>query len=83
MKGISTRFIIKAIDNAITTSEHNCLNPLNMMESLIKSVKEMDTSPDEKKKYLELIQDTMKGIQQDLRKGNIKGLYPFLQRTGR
>lgn len=60
MKGISTRFIIKAIDNAITTSEHNCLNPLNMMESLIKSVKEMDTSPDEKKKYLELIQDTIR-----------------------
>ena len=31
-----------------------------MMESLIESVKEMDTSPDEKKKYLELIQDTIR-----------------------
>jgi len=60
MKGISTRFIVKAIDNAITTSEYNCLNPLNMLESLTKSVKEMDTSVEEKKKYLELIQDTIR-----------------------
>jgi serine protein kinase len=60
MKGISTRFIIKAIDNALSTSDHNCLNPLNIMESLTRSVKEMDVSAEDKKKYLEFIQDTIR-----------------------
>ena len=27
MKGISTRFIIKAIDNALSNSEYDCINP--------------------------------------------------------
>ena len=31
MKGISTRFIIKAIDNALSSSEYNCINPLSIM----------------------------------------------------
>ena len=57
MKGISTRFIIKAIDNALSNSEHNCINPLSIMESIIKSVKDMDISQDDKKKYLGFVQD--------------------------
>ncbi|MDO5039142.1 PrkA family serine protein kinase [Clostridium sp.] len=60
MKGISTRFIIKAIDNALSNSEHNCINPLSIMESIIKSVKEMDIGSDDKKKYLGFIQDTIR-----------------------
>ena len=60
MKGISTRFIVKAIDNALSNSEHNCINPLSIMESIIKSVKEMDISSDDKKKYLGFIQDTIR-----------------------
>ncbi len=44
MKGISTRFIIKAIDNALSNAEHKCINPLSVMESIIKSVKDMDIS---------------------------------------
>ncbi|MDQ0150531.1 PrkA family serine protein kinase [Eubacterium multiforme] len=60
MKGISTRFIIKAIDNALSNSEHNCINPLSIMESIIKSVKEMDISSDDKKRYLGFIQDTVR-----------------------
>ena len=60
MKGISTRFIIKAIDNALSNSEHNCINPLSIMESIIKSVKELDISAEDKKKYLGFIQDTIR-----------------------
>lgn len=60
MKGISTRFIIKAIDNALSSSEYNCINPLSIMESIIKSVKEMDIAAEDKKKYLGFIQDTIR-----------------------
>lgn len=60
MKGISTRFIIKAIDNALSESEYDCINPLSIMESMIKSVKELDISADDKKKYLGFIQDTVR-----------------------
>lgn len=60
MKGISTRFIIKAIDNALSNSEYDCINPLSIMESIIKSIKDMDIAADDKKKYLAFIQDTIR-----------------------
>lgn len=60
MKGISTRFIIKVIDNALADSDYDCINPLSIMESLIKAVKEMDIAADEKKTYLGFIQDTIR-----------------------
>lgn len=60
MEGISTRFIIKTIDNAISNSESNCINPLSIMESIIKSVKDLDVAEDIKKKYMGFIQDTIR-----------------------
>ena len=60
MKGISTRFIIKTIDNALSSSEHNCINPLSIMESIVRSVKELDIAAEDKKKYLGFIQDTIR-----------------------
>jgi serine protein kinase len=60
MTGISTRFIIKAIDNALSNSEHDCINPLSVMESIIKSIKELDTAEEDKKKYLAFIQDSIR-----------------------
>ena len=60
MKGIITRFIVKAIDNALSISEYDCINPLSIMESIIKSIKEMDASAEDKKKYLGFIQDTIR-----------------------
>lgn len=60
MKGISTRFVVKAIDNALSNSEYNCINPLSIMESMIKSVKEMDVSQEEKKKLLVFVQDNIR-----------------------
>ncbi|GAA0180744.1 PrkA family serine protein kinase [Clostridium sediminicola] len=60
MSGISTRFIIKSIDDALSNSEYDCINPLSVMESLIKAVKEVDISDEIKKKYLAFIQDTIR-----------------------
>lgn len=60
MTGISTRFIMKALDTTIAESEHDCINPITVLETLIKSVKELAISDDEKKKYLHFIQDTIK-----------------------
>lgn len=60
MSGISTRFIIKAIDNALSNSEFPCINPLSIMESIIKSVREIDIAEDEKKKYMGFVQDTIR-----------------------
>ncbi|MGE5678570.1 MAG: serine protein kinase [Pseudomonadota bacterium] len=60
MSGVSTRFIVKAIDNALSNSENGCINPLSVMESMIKSVKELDIGEDDRKKYLTFLQDTIR-----------------------
>lgn len=60
MSGISTRFIVKAIDNALSNSEHDCINPLSVMENIIKSVKDLDINEEDKKKYLAFVQDTIR-----------------------
>ncbi|SHG51847.1 putative serine protein kinase, PrkA [Thermosyntropha lipolytica DSM 11003] len=59
-KGISTRFIMKAIDNALSESPYNCINPIIVLESLIKSVKSTDMPDDEKQKLLGYLKDTIK-----------------------
>lgn len=60
MSGISTRFIMKALDTALSDSENNCINPISVMEALIKSVKELGIGEDEKERYLRLIYDSVK-----------------------
>ncbi len=60
MKGISTRFIMKALDIAMAESEHKCINPIIVLETLIHSVKELAITDDEKKQYLNFLQDTIK-----------------------
>ena len=60
MGGISTRFIMKALDNALSDNvEGNCINPINVRESLIAMVKDGDLSDDTRKQYLEFLQDTL------------------------
>ncbi|MGI5911680.1 MAG: serine protein kinase [Syntrophomonadaceae bacterium] len=58
--GISTRFIMKSIDNALAESDHNCINPISVLESLIKAVKSADMGDDQKKVLLSYLQDTIK-----------------------
>ncbi|MCL6590927.1 MAG: PrkA family serine protein kinase [Firmicutes bacterium] len=60
MTGISTRFIMKALDNALAESESNCINPLSVLEVLIKSVKELSIAEDERKRYLGFLQDVLR-----------------------
>jgi serine protein kinase len=60
MAGISTRFIMKALDITLSDSEHNCINPISVMETLVRATKELAIAEDEKEKYLRFIQDTMR-----------------------
>lgn len=60
MTGISTRFIMKALDNALSEAENHCINPVGVLDTLVKSVKELSISDDEKKQYLSYLQDTLK-----------------------
>ncbi len=54
MAGISTRFIMKALDNALSdNTAGNCINPINVREALISMVKEADLGDDTRKQYLE------------------------------
>ncbi len=60
MTGISTRFIMKALDNALSDNiAGNCINPINVRESLISMIKEADIPDDARKQYLEFLQDTL------------------------
>jgi len=56
--GISTRFIMKALDTALTRNG-GTIHPINVREALIGMVKEADTADDTKKQYLEFLQDTL------------------------
>jgi serine protein kinase len=58
MDGISTRFLMKALDNALSDNvKNNCIHPLNVRESLITMVKAADFPDDTKRLYLEILRD--------------------------
>ena len=60
MCGISTRFIMKALDNALSDhSAGNCINPISVREALIHGIKEEDLSDDIRKLYLDFLQDIL------------------------
>ncbi|HKV53032.1 MAG TPA: hypothetical protein VJN94_00180 [Candidatus Binataceae bacterium] len=60
MNGISTRFIMKGLDNALSDNvSGNCINPINVREALIAMTKEADLADDTRKQYLEFLQDTL------------------------
>lgn len=60
MNGISTRFIMKAIDTALSDSENDCINPLAIIDTLVKATKELAIPDEDKKRYLGFLQDTIK-----------------------
>jgi len=60
MTGISTRFIMKALDMALSESEYNCINPICVMETLIKAVRDLSVSDEEKGRYIRFIQDSIR-----------------------
>jgi len=60
MTGISTRFIMKALDNALSDNiETNAIHPISVREALVHMVKESDFPDDVRKRYLEFLQDTL------------------------
>ncbi len=60
MEGISTRFIMKALDNALSDNvAGNCINPINVREALINMTKESDLAEDTRKQYLDFLQDVL------------------------
>ena len=60
MDGMSTRFIMKALDNALADNiEGRCINPISVREALVSMVREADFSDDHRKQYLEFLQDTL------------------------
>ena len=55
MKGISTRFIMKAIDNALSDAEKNIITPVSIMDALNKQVKEQLVDEEFRDRCLELL----------------------------
>jgi serine protein kinase len=60
MNGISTRFITKALDAALTDSEKGMITPVSVMESLTCMVKEQLTDADFRTKCLGIIQQIVR-----------------------
>jgi serine protein kinase len=60
MDGISTRFITKAIDNALSTSDKKMVTPVSLMDSLVKMVKEQINDEQFKSHCLEILQKTVR-----------------------
>jgi len=60
MEGISTRFIMKSLDAALSDSDTSMITPINVMESLVKQVNEQIIDNDSKQRYLEIIQGTIR-----------------------
>ena len=60
MNGISTRFITKALDSALTDSDKEMITPVSVMESLTSMIKDQITDADFKTKCLGIIQQTVR-----------------------
>jgi serine protein kinase len=60
MTGVSTRLIMKALDNALSDhAEGNCITPIHVLESLVAMIRRQDLPDETKKEYLEYIRDTL------------------------
>ena len=60
LDGISTRFITKSLDHALTNSEKNMITPVSVINSLTRMVKEQITDEQFKAHCLELLQKTIR-----------------------
>lgn len=59
MTGISTRFGMKCLDNALSDSEYECINPISVREAMIHKIREETLSDDARSRYLNFLQDTL------------------------
>ena len=56
MTGISTRFIMKAIDSALSDSDKNMVTPISIRDALVKQVKDQIVSDEERERLLDFLQ---------------------------
>lgn len=56
MTGLSTRFIMKAIDAALADSDRNMVTPISIRDALVKQVKEQVVVEELREKYLSFLQ---------------------------
>jgi serine protein kinase len=59
MTGISTRFIMKAIDAAMSDSEKDMVTPISIRDALIKQVKDQIVVEDDRNRYLDFLGKTL------------------------
>ena len=59
MTGISTRFIMKAIDAALSDSDKNMVTPISIRDALIKQVKDQIVVEDDRNRYLDFLGKTL------------------------
>ena len=59
MSGISTRFIMKAIDSALSDSDKNMVTPISIRDALIKQVKDQIVVEDDRNRYLDFLGKTL------------------------
>ena len=59
MTGISTRFIMKALDSALSDSEKNMVSPISIRDALIKQVKDQIVVEDDRGRYLDFLGKTL------------------------
>jgi len=59
MTGISTRFIMKAVDSALSDSEKNMVTPISIRDALIKQVKDQIVVEDDRNRYLDFLGKTL------------------------
>lgn len=59
MTGISTRFIMKAIDSALSDSDKNMVTPVSIRDALIKQVKDQIVIEDDRNRYLDFLGKTL------------------------
>ena len=60
MEGISTRFVMKSLDAALSDSDKNMITPINIIDSLIKQVKEQIINEEDAARYLEILQKVIR-----------------------
>ena len=76
MFGISTRFVMKAIDTALTKND-GVIHPINVREALIGMVKETELPDNTKKQYLEFLQDSLHKAYLDLLEKDITKAFVY------
>jgi len=76
MFGISTRFIMKALDSALSQNP-DAIHPLSVREALIHMVREADLADDVKKQYLEFLQDTLHKVYLELLEKDITKAFVY------